>query len=181
MSKKVVNEAVVEGIDEEVKSEAVKSEAEKLEAFKAAKRKAAKRWKERKAKEKEEFLTNVKALCEAFKSNGIWEQLTPEQQSFLDGCANPVAHKAVASTRSSNSIFAIVFGAEPKVGDKVTLTDVFQKTLKGKAQFDAKVKAWANDGIIISYQEDAANLFNSTYTIEALNASTITTEASPNA
>ena len=171
MSKKVVNEAVVEGIDE----------AEKLEAFKAAKREAAKRWKERKAKEKEEFLTNVKALCEAFKSNGIWEQLTPEQQSFLDGCANPVAHKAVASTRSSNSIFAIVFGAEPKVGDKVTLTDVFQKTLKGKAQFDAKVKAWANDGIIISYQEDAANLFNSTYTIEALNASTITTEASPNA
>ena len=75
MSKKVINEAVVEGIDEAVKPEALKPEAEKLEAFKAAKREAAKRWKERKAKEKEEFLTNVKALCEAFKSNGIWKTI----------------------------------------------------------------------------------------------------------
>ena len=167
MSKKEINEAVVEEV-EEVEVGASVADAEKLEAFKAAKREAAKRWKERKAKEKEDFLVNVKALCEAFKSNGIWEKLTSEQQSFLDGCANPVTHKAAASTKSSSSIFTIVFGAEPKVGDKVTLTDVFQKTLKGKAQFDAKVKAWANDGIIISYQEDAANLFNSTYTIEAL-------------
>lgn len=164
MSKKEINEAVVEEVKEVGASVA---DAEKLEAFKAAKREAAKRWKERKAKEKEDFLANVKALCEAFKSNGIWEKLTPEQQSFLDGCANPVKHKA-ASTKSSESVFEIVFGTEPKVGDKVTLIDVFQKTLKGKAQFDAKVRACANDGIIISYQEDAANLFNSTYTIEAL-------------
>ena len=156
MSKKEITEVTVE------------DEAAKLEAFKQSKRDAAKRWKENKQKQKEEFLKKSAELNEKLKAKGIWDQLDDEDRAFLESCANPVAKRTSGGATGTNTIFTQVFGAEPKVGDSVTLTDIFQKTLKGKSQFDAKVKAWANEGIVISYKEDAANMFNSTYTIEAL-------------
>ena len=156
MSKKEIVETIAE------------DEAAKLEAFKQSKRDAAKRWKENKQKQKEEFLKKSAELNEKLKAKGIWDQLDDEDRAFLESCANPVAKKTSGGAKSTGSIFSVIFGTDAKVGDSVTLMTVFQKSLKGKQQFDAKIKEWAKEGIIITCQEDASNVFNNVYTIEAM-------------
>ena len=60
-----------------------------------------------------------------------------------------------------------LFGTTPEVGDKVTLMQVFQKTLKSKAEIDRAVKNWQEKGIIVEFKA-AANQLESTYEIKKL-------------
>lgn len=71
------------------------------------------------------------------------------------------------SNGGGQNFFNKVFGDSPKVGDKITLMDFMKKTLKGKADFDAYVKKWAEKGIIVKF-DAGSNMFESTYTIEKL-------------
>ena len=129
-----------------------------------AKREAAKRFLENKKKKQEEARKAAEALEKELKDKGLYDKLSQASKDFISSIINPVSHTGFNGT----SIFVTVFGANPKVGDKVTLEDIFKKTLKGKASFDAIVaKRWAEKGIVIEYHEDK-DILKSTYTIKEL-------------
>ena len=132
-------------------------------AFKAAKKEAAKRFAEKKAAEKKATLENSKKLIELLKKDGSYEKLPEDLKSFLEGLANPQR----AAGNGIQGIFKLMFGDNPKVGDKITLRDVFDRTLKGKAEIDAKIKVWAEKGTIVEYTANA-NPVLSTYEIKKL-------------
>lgn len=139
------------------------SEAKKLEKFKAAKKAAAKRFKERKAQEKVDRIEGAKKLIEVMKRDGIWDKLDDECKGFVSGLANPVS----AAGNGTESVFTKLFGANPAVGATFTLSDAFNKTLKGKANIDHLVKKWAEKGIIVSFKKNDTNILDSVYTLEA--------------
>lgn len=150
-----------------VKNEAVKpatTDAEKLAKFKEAKKEAAKRFKERRAQEKADRIVKSKKLIELLKKQGAYDKLDAESKAFLEGLANPVANIGGGTT----SFFNVMFGANPAVGTSVKLSDVFNKTLKGKAQIDHYVKKWAESGKVVTFKADSSNILNSVYTIEKM-------------
>ena len=105
----------------------------------------------------------AETLEKELKDKGLYDKLSQASKDFISSIINPVSHTGFNGT----SVFVTVFGANPKVGDKVTLEDIFKKTLKGKASFDAVVKRWAEKGIVIEYHEDK-DILKSTYTIKEL-------------
>lgn len=166
MSKKdktqVVESQVVEPQVVEPKAIA-ESEAEKLEKFKAAKKAAAKRFKERRAQEKVNRIEGAKKLIDVMKRDGIWDKLDDECKGFVNGLANPVS----AAGNGTESVFTKLFGANPAVGASFTLSDAFNKTLKGKANIDHLVKKWSEKGIVVSFKKNDNNILDSVYTLEA--------------
>ncbi len=143
--------------------EAGMTEAEKLEKFKAAKKAAAKRFKERKAQEKVDRIEGAKKLIDVMKRDEIWDKLDDECKGFINGLANPVS----AAGNGTESVFTKLFGANPAVGASFTLSDAFNKTLKGKANIDHLVKKWSEKGIIVSFKKNDTNILDSVYTLEA--------------
>lgn len=157
----VVMEPQVE--DPEVNGVA-QTEAEKLEAFKAKKRAAAQRWKENRAKEKTDRIEKAKKFIEDLKANGLYDKLNDEQKAFINSIANPVTF----SNGGNSSLFKTLFGDNPQVGASFTLNEAFQKTLKGKSNLDFYVKRWAEKGTVVTFKQDAENILNSVYTLEAI-------------
>ena len=143
--------------------EAGMTEAEKLEKFKAAKKAAAKRFKERRAQEKVNRIEGAKKLIDVMKRDGIWDKLDDECKGFVNGLANPVS----AAGNGTESVFTKLFGANPAVGASFTLSDAFNKTLKGKANIDHLVKKWSEKGIVVSFKKNDNNILDSVYTLEA--------------
>lgn len=134
-------------------------DAAKLEEQKKAKAEAAKRWKEKKNQQATERVESAKKMIGRLEKSGLFAKLDPEDQAFLKGLAEP---KAAVS--NNTGLFAELF-PNAKVGDSVTLDQVFAKTLKGKSNIDHYVKKWAEKGIIIECKEDKSDLRKSTYTI----------------
>lgn len=134
-------------------------DAAKLEEQKKAKAEAAKRWKEKKNQQAVERVESAKKMIGRLEKSGLFAKLDPEDQAFLKGLAEP---KAAAS--NNTGLFVELF-PNAKVGDSVTLDQVFAKTLKGKSNIDHYVKKWAEKGIIIECKEDKSDLRKSTYTI----------------
>lgn len=143
--------------------EAGMTEAEKLEKFKASKKAAAKRFKERRAQEKVDRIEGAKKLIDVMKRDGIWDKLDDECKGFVNGLANPVS----AAGNGTESVFTKLFGANPAIGASFTLSDAFNKTLKGKANIDHLVKKWSEKGIIVSFKKNDTNILDSVYTLEA--------------
>jgi hypothetical protein len=138
---------------------ALSDEAAKLEAHKQAKREAAQRFKERRTAEKEERAKKAQAIKDKLIDAGFYDQLDEESKAFLEELING---KTVIS---NSSLFNVIFGATPKVGDSKTLRTIFEKTLKGKSAIDAYVKKWAEKGIVVEFNKDSVDILNSTYTI----------------
>ena len=138
----------------------VKDQAAKIAEAKAKKAEAAKAWKERKDKEAVARQESAKKLIKLLEDKKV--QLTPELTDFLNGIANP--KRAVSSV---NGVFAQLFGPTPKVGDKVTLKQAFEKTFKSAAELKRLTKSWAEKGTVVKFVS-AANLLESTYVIEKL-------------
>jgi hypothetical protein len=66
-------------------------------------------------------------------------------------------------------IFNKLFGDTPKVGDTVTLQQVFDITYKGKGQMDSLMKKWKDkNGIEINFAFNKEKPALSTYTIKSL-------------
>lgn len=131
-------------------------EAEK----KAKKNEAAKRHSEKVKSLREQAVEAAKELKQAIKDNPnvkFGAKLVAWADAVLSGGSNG----------GGQNFFNKVFGDSPKVGDKITLMDFMKKTLKGKADFDAYVKKWAEKGIIVKF-DAGSNMFESTYTIEKL-------------
>ena len=73
-----------------------------------------------------------------------------------------------AST-AGGSTFTKLYGTEPKVGDKITLQDAFDKTFKGKSQMDSVIKKLKEkNGIEIVFEFNKDKPALSTYTIKSL-------------
>ena len=138
------------------------SEAEALAAKKAAKAEAAKKFKERRAAEKAERIEKAKKFIEETKKAGIWDKLSADAKSFIEGLANPVTVSG-----GSTSTFNKIFGDNPKVGDSISLSAIFAKTLMGKSKVDAYVKKWAAEGTVVEFKQ-AANILDSTYVIKSI-------------
>lgn len=138
------------------------SAEEKLARFKEAKKAAAQRFKERKAEEKTARIEGAKKIIDELQASGVYDGLSAESKSFLNGLVAPAARSG-----GTSSLFTALFGAHPKVGDSITLNDAFQKTLKGKANLDFYVKRWAEKGIIVTFHQND-NILESTYVIDAI-------------
>ena len=134
--------------------------AAKAEEKKQAKAEAAKRWKEKKQQQAADRIEGAKKLIAKLEKIGLWAKFDPEDQAFLKGLAEPKAAAATGNT----GLFATLF-PNAKVGDSITLDQVFAKTLKGKTNIDHYCKKWAEKGIIVECKEDKTDLRKSTYTI----------------
>lgn len=139
-------------------------EASRLEEFKAKKRAAAARFKESRQKEKEERVAKAKSFIDDMKSAGLWEQMPENDRAFIEGLANPSSGAVSGGT----SLLAQLFGPNPQPGATITLNEAFEKTLKGKSNIDHYVKKWAEKGIVVTFQQDTADIRKSTYTIESI-------------
>lgn len=152
-------------IMEEVTAEEATAKAAALEAKREAKREAAKRFTERKAQEKAERIEKATKLIEKLKAEKLWDKLGAEYQEFLTKLVTVAPNSGVASS----STFAKLFGATPKVGDKVTLLQAFERTFKGQSDIDRLIRTkWAQAGIVVKYTQDAKDIFKSVYEITAL-------------
>ena len=127
---------------------------------KKAKAEAAKRWKEKKVQQAKDREEAAKKLVAKLEKNGMFAKLDAEDQAFLKGLAEPKTAAATGNT----GLFATLF-PNAKVGDKITLDEVFAKTLKGKTNIDHYCKKWAEKGIIVECKEDKTDLRKSTYKI----------------
>ena len=136
----------------------------KLEKSKQQKKEAAKRFHEKRAAEKKASQENASAYIEFCKSNGTWDTMDDKFKKWFSDLANPV------SASGNEPVFGKLFGANPQVGDSITMRDVFEKTLKGKSNIDNLCKKWAEKGIIVSYKANPEDITLSTYTIESLGA-----------
>lgn len=164
MSKKDREEAMVdsEAMDP-MATVAVEDDAAKMEHYKQQKKEAAERHKAKVAAEKAARIENAQKLKEQLESAGVWDGLDEELKAFVE----KLGTKKV-STGGRSNLFNTLFGADPKVGDSISLEDAFNKTLKGKATIDYYVKRWVKQGTIVTFVPNQANMLKSTYVIEAL-------------
>lgn len=136
---------------------------QKLKEQKARKLANDKRLKELHRKEAQERDAKAKVLLDYLKQKGLYDQLTDELKEFVTKLATPTpVHNTV-------SVFSILFGDNPQVGQKITLMEAFKKTAKGKANIDHFVnKKWKEAGIIVEYTPNAESLLDGVYEIKAL-------------
>lgn len=136
-------------------------EEEKAQRFRQMKKEASERYRKRREEERVAGVESAKNIINWFKSTDNWDKLSEDAQNFLTGFLRP---RVVAN----KSMLTVLFGESPKVGDTFTLSEAFQKTLKGKSNIDFYVKRWAAKGILVSYSQDNENILNSTYRLETL-------------
>ena len=144
--------------------------ADKGEAFKASKKEAAKKFAERKAARAKQAYENALKLRDELVKGGYLDKLSAPIKDFvLTLCKDP-AEKKVANGFGGPSIFTVLFGETPNVGDVITLEQAFHKTYKGMSTLDMWVKRWADKGIVVEKVLDSVKVLNTTYTIKALPA-----------
>lgn len=157
---KVENTKVTEA-KAQVNKHAAKMDADKLAKYKEQKKLAAKAWKERKDAKAKSDIENAGKLIKFLADKKV--TLPEELSKFLDDIANPKAH----ASGGSSPLFSKLFGNTPKVGDKTTLLEAMQKTMKGKAEIDRYVKIWAEKGAEIKFVPNA-DMLKATYEIVKL-------------
>lgn len=136
---------------------------------KKAKAEAAKRHAEKVAARNEAIFKGAVAHKDWLVKNKYWDGMDDASKTFiLDLCKSPAERKAAAGGGSGQSTFAQIFGDSPKVGDKVTLETIFDKTLKGKSTIDVWVKRWAEKGIVVECIINPTKLKLTEYVIKAL-------------
>lgn len=102
-----------------------------------------------------------KELCD----KGLLDSLSFESKEFINYMLTKKPN--TKDPKQDKSIFNILFGDSPSVGDSITLKEAFEKTYKGKKTLDIWLKRWQEKGIIVSYKETTP-LLESLYIIEAL-------------
>lgn len=142
---------------------AAANDEQKKAEFKAKKAEAAKRFAENQKKRKEEFIAFAKRVVANEKVFGL---LSDADKNYISNIANPPVKTSAGSSRTS--FFGKVFGDEPKVGDSITIMDYMKKTMLSKGQLDRQIKVWAEKGIVVEFQENKDDRFQSKYVIKAL-------------
>ena len=135
-----------------------------IEQKKAARKASAERYHERKAARDKLTRDAAVELKEYLEKTGGFDKLSSNSRNFLLN----ITDKARRRVMTGKSVFMQMFGDDPRVGDTLTLKDIFDRTLKGKSTIDAQVKRWAERGIIIKCTENAEHPLETTYTLKAL-------------
>lgn len=144
---------------------AVKATAANTDEFKARKAEAAKKFNERQKADKQERIENAGKLKEQLMKLGSWEKLDEKMRTWIEKMAAGIIGNNGGAVNSGT--FGLLFGDNPKVGDKITLEDVFKKTFKGKQTIDIAVRKWKEKGIIVDFVHNN-DMAKSTYVIKAL-------------
>jgi hypothetical protein len=97
-------------------------------------------------------------------------QLNAEDKAFLEWL-NREPGTGGGGGNFGTPIFNKLFGDAPKIGDRVTLQQVFDITYKGKGQMDSLMKKWKDkNGVEIDFVFNKEKPALSTYTIKSLGA-----------
>jgi len=123
----------------------------------------------RAAKQKAAYESALKLRDELVKAGQLDKLTAPVKEFVLSLCKDP-AEKKASGGFGGPSVFSLLFGDSPTVGQKITLEEAFNKTYKGKSTLDLWVKRWADKGIVVECKIDSAKMLNTTYTITALPA-----------
>lgn len=137
--------------------------ANREQKLKEKKRVAARNWKAKKKAqevERSKVAKSVMVWIAELKSTGV--DVPDYVCKFVDDIANPVVHNM-----HTGVFFAKVFGANPRVGDSITVGEYLQKTFEAKAKLDMYVKKWAKNGVIVDVV-NKSNPLETVYTIKKL-------------
>ena len=94
--------------------------------------------------------------------------LPPDVQAVVSQWENPVRQ---GSMNFGEPLFNKIFGAAPKVGDAITLQEVFNKTFKGVDKMNFMIRKWADKKIaVVEYVLNQAEPIKSQYVIKSLGA-----------
>jgi hypothetical protein len=135
---------------------------------KAKKNEAAKRFKERKVEKAKRQYENSLSLRDELAKAGFMDKLSTESKNFILSLCKDPTERVVATGFGGPSVFVTLFGDNAKVGDKLTLQQVFNKTYKGKSTMDVWLKRWDEKGIKVSFAPNKDAFLESVYTITAL-------------
>jgi hypothetical protein len=137
---------------------------------KAKKNEAAKRFKERKVEKAKKQYENSLSLRDELAKAGFMDRLSTESKNFILSLCKDPTERVVATGFGGPSVFVTLFGENAKVGDKLTLQQVFNKTYKGKSTMDVWLKRWDEKGIKVSFTPNKEAFLESVYTITTLPA-----------
>lgn len=146
---------------------AAQAQTANVDGDKAKREEAYRNYKAKRAEKQKAAYENALKLRDELSKAGMLDKLSASAKEFvLSLCKDPSERKSGGF--GGPSIFSILFGDNPKVGQKITLEEAFNKTYKGKSTLDLWVKRWADKDIIVECTIDPVKMINSTYTIKSL-------------
>lgn len=146
---------------------AAQAQTANVDGDKAKREEAYRNYKAKRAEKQKAAYENALKLRDELSKAGMLDKLSASVKEFvLSLCKDPSERKSGGF--GGPSIFSTLFGDNPKVGQKITLEEAFNKTYKGKSTLDLWVKRWADKDIIVECTIDPVKMINSTYTIKSL-------------
>lgn len=133
--------------------------------LKNSRRQASKKFAAKKKLQDVTIAIGFERLHKELNEKGLIDSLSFESKEFISYMMTKKPN--TKESKQEKSIFNILFGDSPSVGDSITLKEAFEKTYKGKKTLDIWLKRWQEKGIIVSYKERTP-LLESTYVIEEL-------------
>lgn len=147
---------------------AAQAQTAKVDSDKAKREEAYRNYKAKRAEKQKAAYENALKLRDELSKAGMLDKLSASAKEFVLSLCKDPSERAKSGGFGGPSIFSILFGDNPKVGQKITLEEAFNKTYKGKSTLDLWVKRWADKGIIVECTIDPVKMINSTYTIKSL-------------
>ncbi len=147
---------------------AAQAQTAKVDSDKAKREEAYRNYKAKRAEKQKAAYENALKLRDELSKAGMLDKLSASVKEFVLSLCKDPSERAKSGGFGGPSIFSILFGDNPKVGQKITLEEAFNKTYKGKSTLDLWVKRWADKGIIVECTIDPVKMINSTYTIKSL-------------
>lgn len=147
---------------------AAQAQTAKVDSDKAKREEAYRNYKAKRAEKQKAAYENALKLRDELSKAGMLDKLSASAKEFVLSLCKDPSERAKSGGFGGPSIFSVLFGDNPKVGQKITLEEAFNKTYKGKSTLDLWVKRWADKDIIVECTIDPVKMINTTYTIKSL-------------
>jgi hypothetical protein len=134
------------------------------------KKEANDRFRERRIAQRDKNYKLSLALKDVLVGEGVFAKLGDDLKAFIAELTRDPSERATTGGFGGPSVFGTIFGELPKIGDTVSLQDIFDKTAKGKSTMDVWLKRWDEKGIKVEFKVNKEKFTQSTYTIKALPA-----------
>lgn len=147
---------------------AAQAQTANVDSDKAKREEAYRNYKAKRAEKQKAAYENALKLRDELSKAGMLDKLSASAKEFVLSLCKDPSERAKSGGFGGPSIFSVLFGDNPKVGQKITLEEAFNKTYKGKSTLDLWVKRWADKDIIVECTVDPVKMINTTYTIKSL-------------
>lgn len=147
---------------------AAQAQTANVDGDKAKREEAYRNYKAKRAEKQKAAYENALKLRDELSKAGMLDKLSASAKEFVLSLCKDPSERAKSGGFGGPSIFSVLFGDNPKVGQKITLEEAFNKTYKGKSTLDLWVKRWADKDIIVECTVDPVKMINTTYTIKSL-------------